>query len=291
MDDDELHEALCALGSGEQPEPDATFAGTLEERLRLLHSTVDRVPAPSIPTRQRARWAVAAAVVIAVAFAATLSQRVSEPTTRLTSAIDTSLVLPDGSIVVAVAGTDLPEGALLITGPRGSAVVDGVSIPRNSQAIIRDGMAVSVSTIVTAPPSPSPSPSPPAVSPRPTSPGTVTTAAPTIPPASQPAKASTTTAPASEPEPMELVARREQVRTVALRWSTYREPDFERYVLMRTTSGGDKRDATMIVFTTEDPGVITFRDQLPDGADRAAYRVLALDNAGRVVGASPLVPV
>jgi len=288
MDDDELHEALRALGSGAQPEPDATFADALEERLRLLHGTVDRVPAPSIPTRQRALWGVAAAVIIAVAFAATIAQRVSEPTTRLTSAIDTSVVLPDGSIVVAVAGTELPEGALLITGPQGSAVVDGVSIPKNTQAVIRDGTAVPVSTIVTIPPSPSPAPHP--VSPPPTSPSTVTTAAPTTRPESAPAKPSTTTAPASQPEPMELVARHEQVRAVALRWSTYREPDFERYVLMRTT-GGDKRDATTIVFTTEDRGVITFRDQLPEGTDRAAYRVLALDDAGRVVGASPLVPV
>lgn len=289
MDDDELHEALRALGSGEPPEPEPTFADALEERLRLLHGTVDVVSAPSIPTRRRALWGVAAAVVIAVAFAATITQRVSDPTTRLTSAIDTSLVLPDGSIVAAVAGTDLPEGALLITGPQGSAVVGGVSIPGNSQAIIRDGTAVPVSTIVTIAPSPSPVPNP--VSPPHTSVSTVTTAAPTTRPESPPAKPSTTTAPASQPEPMELVARREQVRAVALRWSTYREPDFERYVLMRTTGGSDKRDATTIVFTTQDRGVITFRDQLPEGTDRAAYRVLALDDAGRVVGASPLVPV
>jgi len=288
MDDDELHEELRALGSGEQPEPDATFADALEERLRLLHGTVDGVSAPSIPTRRRALWGVAAAVVIAVAFAATITQRVSEPATRLTSAIDTSLVLPDGSIVAAVAGTDLPEGALLITGPRGSAVVGGVSIPGNSQAIIRDGTAVPVSTIVTIPPS---SPAPHPASSPPTSPSTVTTAAPTTRAESPPAKPSTTTAPAPKPEPVELVARREQVRAVALRWSTYRGPDFERYVLMRTTSGSDKRDTTTIVFTTEDRGVVTFRDQLPEGTDRAAYRVLALDDSGRVVGASPLVPV
>lgn len=289
MDDDELHEALCALGSGGPPEPDATFADTLEERLRLLHGTVDGASAPSIPTRRRALWGVAAAVVIAVAFAATITQRVSEPTTRLTSAIDTSLVLPDGSIVAAVAGTELPEGALLITGPRGSAIVAGVSIPGNSQAIIRDGTAVPVSTIVTIPPAPSPAPHP--VSPPPTSPSTVTTAAPTTRAESPPAKPSTTTAPASQPEQMELVARREQVRAVALRWSTYRGPNFERYVLLRTTGDGDKRDATTIVFTTEDRGVVAFSDQLPEGTDRAAYRVLALDDAGRVVGASPLVPV
>ncbi len=297
MDDDELQEALGALGSSDVPEPDPTFADALEERLRRTHGTGHGVPVPSVPGPRRALVAVAAAVLLVVALGTALVQRSDGSTTRLTAATDTSVVLPDGSIIAAVDGAELPDGALVITGPEGSAVIDDVRIPENSQAIIRDGTAVAVSTPPTtptthpaSPTTANPSPPTTTATTRPVSPTTATTAPPATSPDTRPTKPSTTfTTTRSEPTQMELAARREPPQAVALRWSMYREPDFDRYVLMRTADGGDKSQSTTIVFTTQDRDVLTFVDKLPDGVDRAAYRVLALDNAGRVVGASPIV--
>lgn len=274
MDDDELQEALTALGSSHVADPDSGFAHELEERMRHLHGTAGagRKPA-SAPRRLQA---VAAVAVLVVTVGALLVQRSGDSTTRLTAATDTSLVLPDGSVVVAVKGAALPDGALVVTGPDGSARVDGVPIPESSQVVIQGGAARSVSSPTSTSP---PLSAPPTSVSSGSDPGTTPTKPPTT----------TSTATSDEPVRMELAARAEPVGAVWLRWSMYPDPDFDRYVLVRTAWGNDKSESTTVVFSTHDRGVLTFRDQLPAGVARAGYRVIALDRAGRVVGASPLV--
>lgn len=191
VNDDELQDALIPLGKSEVRPPSPALVDDLEQRLLDLHGTIDARRGPSVPARFRFTAAVAAPAVLVAGFAYVAATRSGEGTTQLSSATDTSVVLPDGSIVAATEGFDLPNGTLVITGPEGSASIDGVTIPQNSQAVIEDGTARLVSS---------------------------------------------------------------------------------------TT-------------TTHDRGLLTFNDRLPAGVEHAGYRVIALDRAGRVVGASPIVHI
>lgn len=91
---------------------------------------------------------------------------------------------------------------------------------------------------------------------------------------------------------MELQATRVEARVVGLRWSMYRAPDFKQYSIVRTVRAADGPGAeNAVVFTTNDRGLLTFNDRLPAGVEHAGYRVIALDRAGRVVGASPIIHI
>ncbi|MGQ0830307.1 MAG: hypothetical protein ACT4OV_01380 [Microthrixaceae bacterium] len=289
MNDDELHEALTALGRGDVDPPAPAFADALEQRLVAMHGAVDlrdHRASGSRPAaaRSRAMAAVAAAAVL-VAGVSYLALRPSTDTQlTLTAAFDTSIVLPDGSIVDAVVGADLPDGALVVTGPRGSARVGSLTVPPNSQAIVGEGSARLVSTSTTGAPGETTTTA---------APGVDRTTSSTSPPAtttSQPEDRTTTTV--HDAARLELAARRLEDRAVVLRWSMYEGGDFHRYAVLRTLRNTDSgAETTTVVFTTQDRAVLSFRDLLPAGSREAAYRVVALDPADRVVGASPIVRV
>jgi len=222
VNDDELPDALTSLGKSEVRPPSPALVDDLEQRLLDLHGTIDARRGPSVPARLRFTAAVAATAVLVAGFAYVAATRSGEGTTQLSSATDTSVVLPDGAIVAANEGFDLPNGTLVITGPEGSASVDGVTIPQNSQAVIEDGTARLVSS-------------------------TTTTSAP------QPQEPTSTTRP--EPVRMELQATQLEARVVGLRWSMYRAPDFKQYSVVRTVRAADgPGDENAVVFTTNDRG-------------------------------------
>jgi uncharacterized membrane protein YgcG len=57
----------------------------------------------------------------------------------LVTAVDTVVVLPDGSTVAGARGVALPDGTIIRTGPHGRATVAGVRLGPDSEAVVRDG--------------------------------------------------------------------------------------------------------------------------------------------------------
>ena len=144
MNDDEIHAALERIGSEPVDLPRDTYADALEDRLREIHAQ-QVLPAPALldhrhgPRRTGLRiTAVAAALVLAAGVAVTIAVVTREaPATvlELGEATDARVVLPDGSIVPATPGLELPDGAVVITGADGHAQVDGVDLPADSLVV------------------------------------------------------------------------------------------------------------------------------------------------------------
>jgi len=140
---------LEAAGRRPTPAVDAHFADALEQRLRAVHATgantsdarTGAEAGPVAATRRpwlRSPIAVAAAavVVISVAFSANLRQPTA-PGLEFASALDTTVTLPDGSFVTARPGLVLQEGAVVLTGPQGHAVVAGVRLGPQEMGVVR----------------------------------------------------------------------------------------------------------------------------------------------------------
>ena len=175
----DLEATLQRAGSRPAPKPSAAFVAGLEARLL---SSADLVPGPVVvvadPPRSRRRArrrlvpalsAVAAAVAVfllAGALSGWFAGGGSE-NPSLVSAHDTTVILPGGRAVEGKPGLELPDGALVQTGPAGSASVGGVQIGPAAQATVDNGQvqttlpvtAPSLPTVptlpVTAPPTPS----------------------------------------------------------------------------------------------------------------------------------------
>lgn len=295
MNGDPVDDALEALGHSPVHSPGDQFADRLEQHLRSQHAE-RRPDGPDQSLRRAAAQtlAVAAVALLVVGLALTLGpeRQTDGDQLQLAAAEGTSLVLPDGTVVAAAAGMDLAEGTLVITSASGSARVDGVTVPPDRVAVVEDGRLrlLDVDT--------SPAPGAPTTA---VPPATSTTAAPatsttttTRPPAST---TSTTSAPARPPvAAIDLTAVRRDRRVVALRWSAYSRDDFARYVVVRTISDADGRPpdpgpSSTAVFSTADRTHRAVDDDLPPGAARAAYRVIVLDAAHQVVGASAVARV
>lgn len=178
----DLEATLQRAGSRPVPKPSAAFVAGLEARLL---SSDDLVPGPVVvvadapPARSGARSrlvlavsgvaAAVAAVVLAGALSGWFAGGGSESPT-LVSAHDTTVILPNGRSVEGKVGLELPNGALVETGPAGSATAGGVEIGPGAQATVNNGQVqtsptlptVTVPTVptlpsapVTAPPAPS----------------------------------------------------------------------------------------------------------------------------------------
>lgn len=314
MTDDHLDDALEALGRAPVVAPTAEFADGLEQRLRAEHAERPS-PAGGADTKGRrvaARvLAVAAVVLLVVGLVLTVGpgQEPDGDRLLLASAEGTSLVLPNGTVVVARSGMELAEGTLLVTSATGSARVNGVEVPPDRVAVVEDGrlrLLEVASTPATTTPSTtrpgdsvSPTSTPPTTT-RPTSaPPTTASPAVTAPTSTtRPPSTTVTTAVATRPPvaSLDLAATRPDRRRVALRWSAYPRDDFARYVVVRTLSDADGQPpdpgpSSTAVFSTTDRTARAVGDELPARAARAAYRVIVLDAQHRVVGASAVARV
>ncbi len=134
---DELEQQLHRLGSTSQPAPDPAFANRLETDLRLL--AIDSQQA------KRAIWrpvlgALAASVLVMVGVFS-LMRLNPTPTDELvmSAAHQTSLVLPDGTEVVASDGTSLVDGTRIVVGSDGGAVVGSLVLSPGTVAVVVDG--------------------------------------------------------------------------------------------------------------------------------------------------------
>jgi hypothetical protein len=57
----------------------------------------------------------------------------------LITAVDTVVMLPDGSTIAGARGVELPDGTVIRTGPQGRATVAGVRLGPDTEAVVRAG--------------------------------------------------------------------------------------------------------------------------------------------------------
>lgn len=175
----DLRDALEAVGRRPTPAPHPDFVASLEARLLggagvqpLVDDTTDgatdRDVAPVVPLHRPARTGritvlvgSAAAVVAAVVLAGSLSGWFgggSDATNiELTDAVETTVELPDGTVVRGEEGLLLPDGAVVRTGPEGTAAAGGTEIGPGEEATVQDGkllpgVEITVPTVPTLPP-------------------------------------------------------------------------------------------------------------------------------------------
>jgi len=117
---DDMHRHLTALGSSAVPDPDAAFADHLELQLRDMRA-VDATQMPA-PRRWPATVAAVAFSVAVVAFGISTIQPGID-SVRISSATGAQLHLPNGSVIEAKPGLEMPEGAWVEVGPSGSASI------------------------------------------------------------------------------------------------------------------------------------------------------------------------
>src|SRR5688572_14905969 len=185
----ELDQRLREAGQLPVPAPDPAFATRLEERLRAgaLAPEPTLRPAPRPPRRV---WfpvaAVAAALTMVLGSVAVLRDG-GEDVLRVASAIDTVVVLPDGTVGPATPGLELPDGSRLQTGNLGHVVVGETELGPKQEAKVRNGTVKPSPT--TVPPKPSEPRNPPATAPT----ATTVPVKPTTPPSTRPAPSTTPT--------------------------------------------------------------------------------------------------
>jgi len=173
----DLRDALEAVGRRPTPAPRPDFVASLEARLLggagaqpLADDAPDRGPdvAPVVPLHRPAltgRITVlvgsAAAAVAAVVLVGSLSGWFgggSDATNiELTDAVETTVELPDGTVVRGEEGLLLPDGAVVRTGPEGTAAAGGTEIGPGEEATVQDGkllpgVEITVPTVPTLPP-------------------------------------------------------------------------------------------------------------------------------------------
>jgi hypothetical protein len=156
-----LRRRLEAAGTRPTAPPRPEFVARLESKL-FGFATIGRrtaVVALTVPRPQRRRRpvvpalsaaaAVAAAVVLTGAFAGWFGREIPQHHLALTAAVDTVVVMPDGSFLQGVNGLELPDGALVRTGPSGHVSVGSVDLGPGLEAVVQSGHLVSRTTVPT----------------------------------------------------------------------------------------------------------------------------------------------
>jgi hypothetical protein len=157
-----LRAMLEAAGARRTSAPTPAFVSNLEQR--LLATAPDALAAPSdereLRRARRARLVLvpaAAAIAVVVVTGALVASfdgsNEQSPTRRLelSAAKDTVVELPDGSEVRGEPGLRLPEGAVVKTGPNGSATFGNVDLGPGQVATVKSG-TVRISTPTTTAP-------------------------------------------------------------------------------------------------------------------------------------------
>jgi hypothetical protein len=91
-----------------------------------------------LPIIAGAIGAVAAAMLTAV-FSGWFGRRPAEHALALVTAVDTTVLMPDGTSIVGRGGLTLPDGALVRTGPNGRAAAGDVEIGPELEALVDAG--------------------------------------------------------------------------------------------------------------------------------------------------------
>ncbi|MEX0663675.1 MAG: hypothetical protein WD598_02750 [Acidimicrobiia bacterium] len=152
---------LETAGARAAPQPSPEFVTGLEARL-----LADARPAAwatvvtPLRTRSTGRLrpalasvaAAAAAVVLVGSLAGWFGRDKAQPQPAIASAVDTTVVLPDGSEVAGRDGLDLPDGTIVRTGPDGHAAVGNVDLGPSQVAVVKAGRLEISIPDVTLPP-------------------------------------------------------------------------------------------------------------------------------------------
>lgn len=245
---------LRALGQQPAPGPTEDFIESLAARMRTAPR---RRPRPAL----RRSLALAGAA-IAAAVVAGFGVRSWDDSLRLSSATDATIEFPDGSVATDPAGTELPDGTVVRTGPSGRVEAGGEVLGPNREAQVRQGRLVERPTA--APTRPAPEPTPP-TRPRPT---------PFAGPVDTPPSKQTPT-----PGPDELtLACRASAEGIVCRWPPSDHQDFASYALWRGDDGGRR-----VVFRTADRSQTSFLDRDVSRGASYVYFLEARDGRGNTI--------
>jgi hypothetical protein len=337
MTRDDLHGLLRAAADSPAPGADPAFAAALEQRLRAVHHGLpDRLPgateprpdaASPAPARPWFRSPLARATAVAVMAMLSLPLLLRGPSpsgVELVAAFDTHVTLPDGRTVAGRPGLVLQEGAVVLTGPRGSAEADGVRLGSGEVAVVQGGELHRVERtrrqpapqpsaaerpprspapgIVTLPalPGQSPRPAPPAdgasddgpSAPRPTADGKPSDDA-AADRAAHDVHGEQPQTGKAEPDGAHAIglATWSDRRIVQVGWTEFGHPGFAFFAVLRAPYPAvphwPLRDGTEVIGYSRDPDQRQFTDD--DVEYRPVYRVVALDRSGNELGRSGAV--
>lgn len=138
---DDMHRYMTELGSSSTPEPDPRFVTNLELQLResRADATTHRFARPR-------RWpATVAAVTFSVAVVAfgLATIDTSPQIVSISAASGAEVRMPDGQVVVATPGLELPNGAVVEVGPAGSARIGDIDVgPLQAAEVTAEGIIV-----------------------------------------------------------------------------------------------------------------------------------------------------
>jgi hypothetical protein len=147
----DIRRSLETVATRAVPAPDAAFVADLERRLVARGPAARPEPVTTLtPRHARPRrlvpvTSVAAAMVAGLVLLGALSGwfggagSTSSRDLVLTAAVDTTVQLPDGHTVAGRAGLDLPDGAIVRTGPNGHAVAGKIELGPGLEAVVSDG--------------------------------------------------------------------------------------------------------------------------------------------------------
>jgi hypothetical protein len=143
----QVRRALNAVGAKETPPVAAGFVAALAVRLAAQGEARRRIAVLSTRHHRRRRVvpvvagsaAALAAVVLVGALSGWFGRGAQDPVLALAGAVDTTVVLPDGSSVDGTRGLTLPDGAVVRTGPNGRAAAGDVEIGPGLEARVDAG--------------------------------------------------------------------------------------------------------------------------------------------------------
>ena len=237
----------------------------------------------------------------------------SENELRVATAVDATVVLPDGSVGPAAPGQLVPDGARIVTGSEGHVTAGKSELGPNQEGVVKSGVlapdkapkVAAPPAMVTTKPQVTTATTTKVTAPVPAS--TPTTAAPKPVPTTEPAPTTVQTEPAvtgtktpddpSTKEPRTPVALKLDSIVwnggAKLRWSAYQGPDFAAYLVLRATAPDEPaypvvRPTVQVGRAVTDPAMTGYWDRVDDPAGQA-YRVVAVDRYGRLLGISPVV--
>ncbi len=139
----QLRRMLLRAGLQAAPAPRPAFLAGLSAR--LVADAEARLRVLTLPTRGRRRIPVTAAVaavasvVLVGALAGWFGHGPDRHSLALAGAVDTMVVLPDGTSVVGYTGLELPDGAVVRTGPNGRASAGDVELGPALEALVDAG--------------------------------------------------------------------------------------------------------------------------------------------------------